>query len=133
MKEWCLLPGHGHGTGSLERLRPVEVIVHPHDLAIDERIHDGCLSTGLIFFALDRNDVRVAEITNQSTGYCPEPESWPAVAQALDRAGIEHPGEFTTVCVFRRCEGCGSRNIVKDGWFHCDVCGRALPAKWNLG
>jgi hypothetical protein len=27
--------------------------VHPHDLAIDERIHDGCLSTGLIFFAVD--------------------------------------------------------------------------------
>src|SRR5262245_39581494 len=27
--------------------------------------------------------VEVAAVSNQSTGYCPEPESWPAVATAL--------------------------------------------------
>src|SRR5262245_46362762 len=30
----------------------------------------------------------VAEVSNQSTGFCPEPESWPVVAAALDRAGL---------------------------------------------
>jgi hypothetical protein len=28
---------------------------------------------------------------NQSTGFCPQPESWSAVATALDRADVPHP------------------------------------------
>ena len=90
------------------------------------------LSAGEMFFAIDGCDVRVEAVSNHSTGYCPEPESWPAVEHALDRAGIVHPGGFTSVCVFRRCEACGERNIVKDGWFHCDVCGAKLPEEWNF-
>jgi hypothetical protein len=74
----------------------------------------------------------VVEITNQSTGYCPEPESWPAVAASLDRAGIAHPGRFTHEVIFRRCTSCGERSIVKDGWFACAVCGGELPALWNF-
>lgn len=92
------------------------------------------LSAGEMFFALDDDDdVWVEEVSNQSTGYCPEPESWAAVGAALDRAGLEHPGGFTTACLFRRCEACASRNIVKDGWFHCDLCGASLPEHWNFG
>lgn len=90
------------------------------------------LSAGEMFFAVQGDDVRVEEISNQSTGYCPEPESWAAVAAALDRAGFEHPGGFTTTCVFRRCETSGQRNIVKDGWYRCDVCGSTLPDGWNF-
>lgn len=90
------------------------------------------LSAGEIFFAIEGHDVRVEDVTNQSTGYCPEPESWEAVGRALDRAGIGHPGAFTSTCVFRRCDGCGSWNLVKDGWFFCDVCGRELDRQWNL-
>jgi hypothetical protein len=74
----------------------------------------------------------VVEISNQSTGYCPEPESWPAVAAALDRAGIAHPGRFTHEVIFRRCTSCGERSIVKDGWFVCGICGGDLPAVWNF-
>ncbi len=33
----------------------------------------------------------VGEVSNQSTGYCPHLDSWPAVARALDRAGIDRP------------------------------------------
>jgi hypothetical protein len=95
------------------------------------------LSAGEMFFDFgsdgEAGSVRVAEVSNQSTGYCPEPESWPAVGRALDRAGIPHPGGFTAACVFRRCEACGSRNIVKDDWYFCDVCGATLPAEWNFG
>jgi hypothetical protein len=90
------------------------------------------LSAGEMFFLLDGCRIEVAEVSNQSTGYCPEPESWPAVAAALDRIGIAHPGRFTTQVVFRRCEACGERNVVRDGWFVCGVCGAGLPEEWNL-
>src|SRR5262245_52318542 len=42
------------------------------------------LSAGELFFLA----AEVAEVSNQSTGFCPEPESWPVVAAALDRAGL---------------------------------------------
>ncbi|MGW1323081.1 hypothetical protein ACWD64_11180 [Streptomyces antibioticus] len=37
----------------------------------------------------------VEEISNQSTGYYPDPDCWPAVAAALDRAGVGQPDRFT--------------------------------------
>ena len=77
--------------------------------------------------------VIASEITNQSTGYCPEPESWPAVAAALDRAGIDHLNRFTSEFVFRQCPSCGQRNIVKDDWWECAVCAAQLPKRWNFG
>ena len=30
------------------------------------------------------------------------------------------------------CPRCGERNVVKDGWFVCGVCGADLPAGWNF-
>jgi hypothetical protein len=89
------------------------------------------LSAGEMTFDLTAPPVRVVEVSNQSTGYCPEPESWPAVAAALTAAGLEAPPWFARVCVFRRCVGCGMRNLVKDGVFECAVCGRDLPAEYN--
>lgn len=50
------------------------------------------------------------------------------MAAALDRTGVPHPGRFTTEVVFRRCERCGERNVVKDAWFVCAVGGEELPA-----
>jgi hypothetical protein len=90
------------------------------------------LSAGEMFFLVEDGRVEVAEASNQSTGFCPEPDSWPAVAAALERAGVAHPGRFTEEVVFRRCEGCGERNVVRDGWFVCGVCGAALPERWNF-
>lgn len=90
-------------------------------------------SAGEMFFAVDVDAVEVVEMSNQSTGFCPEPESWPAVAGALDRIAVQHPGGFTTEIVFRRCEECGERNVVRDGWFVCGVCGAGLPGRWNFG
>jgi hypothetical protein len=91
------------------------------------------LSAGEMFFRINGDGVAVEEISNQSTGYCPETGSWSMVATALDRAGIAHPGRFTAEVVFRRCERCGERNVVKDDWFVCGVCGAELPAEWNFG
>src|SRR5262249_3601673 len=46
-------------------------------------------SAGEITFRVAGGSVSVAAVSNQSTGYCPEPESWPAVAAALTAAGLE--------------------------------------------
>jgi hypothetical protein len=90
------------------------------------------LSAGELFFRVQGSSVAVAEASNQSTGFCPEPESWPAVVAALDQMGVPHPGRFTSEVVFRRCEGCGERSVVKDHWLVCGVCGAELPAAWNF-
>lgn len=88
------------------------------------------LSAGEVAF--DPGSCAIEEITNLSTGYCPEPESWSAVKNALEKAGLEHPGEFTIVYNFRRCEKCKQRNVIKDGLFECQVCGAELPEHWNF-
>jgi hypothetical protein len=90
------------------------------------------LSAGEMFFSDQGDAATVEEVTNLSTGYCPEPESWPVVGEALDRLGVVHPDRFTTEVIFRRCPSCGERNVVKDGWFECQVCGGELPKVWNF-
>ncbi|MEU7951717.1 hypothetical protein AB0B62_11065 [Micromonospora chalcea] len=90
------------------------------------------LAAGEMAFAPAGGGWRAGEVTNQSTGYCPDPDCWPAVAKALDRIGVPHPGRFTDRVIFRRCPGCGERNIVRDDDFTCALCGGTLPARWNL-
>ena len=90
------------------------------------------LSAGEIAFELKEHDIEVIEITNQSTGYCPEPESWWAVKRALNPANIRHPSDFTMKVVFRLCNNCGTKNIVKDDWFECEVCQKPLSKVWNF-
>jgi len=87
-------------------------------------------SAGEITFAVGRT-VEVAEVSNQSTGYCPEPASWPAVAEALSRAGLLAPDGFSLACEFRRCVGCGGLTLVKAGVFECGVCEAKLPTTYN--
>jgi hypothetical protein len=96
---------------------------------------DYVLSAGEIFFSrfADQRRIDVIEVNNLSTGYCPEAESWPAVAAALERIGLRHPGGFTQSFVFRQCPACGQRNVVKDGWFLCAACAAPLPEAWNFG
>ncbi|MBU2666152.1 hypothetical protein KOI35_21875 [Actinoplanes bogorensis] len=74
----------------------------------------------------------VVAVTNQSTGYCPDPDCWPAVAEALDRLDVPHPGGFTDQVVFRLCPACGERNLVRDHDFTCALCDTDLPAHWNF-
>jgi hypothetical protein len=93
---------------------------------------DDVLAAGEMSFVRTRDGWSVNAVTNQSTGYCPEPESWEAVADALDRAGIQHPGGYTASVVFRRCTACGERNIVREDDFTCAPCGQALPRHWNF-
>lgn len=74
----------------------------------------------------------VGEVSNHSTGYCPDVTSWSAVAQALDRAELGRPSGFTHGVVFRACPGCQERNIVREDDFVCVFCGSDLPEAWNM-
>lgn len=89
------------------------------------------LSAGEMTFTITATAVEVSAITNQSTGYCPEPESWPVVRSALNHAMLKHPPYLTISFTFRKCVKCGMTNIVKEDWFLCGVCMCELPAKWN--
>ncbi|MET7693075.1 hypothetical protein ABZT06_34830 [Streptomyces sp. NPDC005483] len=91
------------------------------------------LAAGEMGFAPTAGGWAVHEVTNHSTGYCPDLDSWHAVGSALDLAGVEHPGRFTHGVVFRRCEVCGERSIVREADFVCVFCGSELSAVWNAG
>ncbi len=133
---WLAATGQRPGDDGVVR---VTFVVDPSgDLRVADRHseHVACAAGGPVLSAgeaVGRDAVEVVEASNQSTGFCPEPESWPAVAATLDRTGLPHPGRFTTAVVFRRCPACGQRNIVKDGWSCCAVCDADLPADWNFG
>jgi hypothetical protein len=90
------------------------------------------LAAGEILF--DRNDGEwcAVDISNQSTGYCPDLGSWGAVRLALNEAGILHPGRFTQPMVFRLCPDCSHINIVRDDDYVCAMCPRELPQEWNF-
>jgi hypothetical protein len=90
------------------------------------------LAAGEMTFHVEKHQIHVTEITNQSTGYCPEPESWPVVAATLRALAIEYPPTFTTTFIFRRCTTCSTINIVKEQIFECAVCETALSREWNF-
>ncbi|MDT0347575.1 hypothetical protein [Streptomyces litchfieldiae] len=90
------------------------------------------LSAGEIGFGREGGGWTVDEVSNHSTGYCPDVTSWPAVAQALDRVGLGRPSGFTHEVVFRRCPGCDEHNIVREDDFSCVFCGGDLPRVWNV-
>ena len=90
------------------------------------------IGAGEIAFAREAGRWLVTEISNQSTGYCPDPDTWPVVAAAVERAELAHPGGFTHAFVFRRCPDCGEHNVVKEADFVCVFCAGELPMYWNI-
>lgn len=85
--------------------------------AVEEHVHvaggEAVLAAGEVWFAR-RSGKRwsVERINNRSIGYrIPTPESFVAIASALDAAGIEHPGAFTEIYTGRTCTNCGQFNV----------------------
>jgi hypothetical protein len=89
-------------------------------------------SAGEIAFAIHSGSIEVDFVSNLSTGYCPEPESWGAVSDALHQLGIVPPSAFTHEVIFRKCPSCGERNVVKESDWRCAVCDAPLPDVWNF-
>jgi hypothetical protein len=85
------------------------------------------LSAGEITFEIDKNKIRISQITNQSTGYCPSPKSWNNVENALRKTKVEFPDFWTTEFIFRICSKCNNINVIKDNFFVCMVCETHLP------
>lgn len=88
-------------------------------------------AAGEITFSLGPT-IEATEVSNQSTGYCPEPSSFASVADALHAAGISGPTEYTFTCEFRRCTQCEALNLIKDGSYACAVCSVELPTNYNV-
>ena len=84
-------------------------------------------SAGEITWVLDGASVEVEAVSNQSTGFCPEPESWPAGEAALRSVGLTPPTGFNPACIFRCCEHCSSICLIKDDVFACALCEAELP------
>ncbi|MEW1566454.1 hypothetical protein AB0454_26120 [Streptomyces sp. NPDC093509] len=93
---------------------------------------DLVLSAGEISFIREADRWTVSEVSNQSTGYCPDVTSWAEVARALDAVELRRPSRFTHEVVFRRCPDCQEHNIVREDDFVCVFCGSDLPAVWNV-
>lgn len=93
---------------------------------------DRVASAGEISFREESGSWAIDEVSNQSTGYCPDVVSWTAVAEALDRVGLDHPGRFTHEVIFRRCTSCLQVNVVREDFFVCVFCDNDLPAEWNV-
>jgi hypothetical protein len=73
------------------------------------------LSAGEMFFLVEEDRVEVTDVSNQSTGYCPEPSSWPGVAAALDRIGSaildSSPWKWSSGAVRGAASGMSSRMV----------------------
>ncbi len=136
VRTWVRETGQGSGAGCVI----VTFVVNASgELLVADRHseHVACAGGGVVrsagemTFAVGRS-VEVIAVSNQSTGYCPEPESWPAVAEALTQAGLTAPDGLSLACVFRRCVVCESLTLVKTGVFECGVCGADLPVGYNV-
>lgn len=90
------------------------------------------LSAGEMTFDIAGERIEVVAVTNQSTGFCPQPSTWLYVSHALDAISLLHPDDFTTSFDFRRCDECGAINLVKESWFVCAVCDAELAHSWNF-
>ncbi|MEV6840531.1 hypothetical protein AB0N17_39645 [Streptomyces sp. NPDC051133] len=90
------------------------------------------LSAGEIRFSREAGRWTVGDVSNHSTGYCPDVSSWSEVARALDTVELGRPSGFTYEVVFRRCPGCQEHNIVREEDFVCVFCGSDLPEAWNV-
>lgn len=112
-------------------------LAHQFTIADRRSEHVACagggpvLAAGEVTFEVGEH-VEVVDISNQSTGFCPEPACWEATRVALERAHIAHPGDFTRAFTFRLCPACGQRNLVKEQWFECALCSADLPRAWNF-
>ncbi|WP_338792398.1 hypothetical protein [Bernardetia sp. MNP-M8] len=117
------------------------IINENHQLVINDRHseHVQCaggknvISAGEISFLIEKKDkISINEISNQSTGYCPKPESWKYVEKVLSKIGIEYPNDFTLAFDFRLCTNCQAINLIKEDIFECQVCANNLDSEWNF-
>jgi len=98
------LPSWAARRSAEDMAEPFTCAVDPEGrLGLAPRRSERVVCAGEVAFGRESGRWTVVEVTDLSTGYCPDVASWPAVAHALDRAGLGRPGGFTRVVVLRRC------------------------------
>lgn len=90
------------------------------------------LCAGELTLSLEGEQWIVDEVSNQSTGFCPQVESWSVMDEVLSGLGCAYPQWWTMACEFRTCEACQALVLVKEGWFECVFCQAALPSEYNV-
>lgn len=90
------------------------------------------LAAGEITFLEDDAVCSIERVTNQSTGYCPDPSSWKALEPVLRAIGLSFPSYFTPAFDFRRCPKCLQLCMFKENEETCLVCDFPLPLSWNI-
>jgi hypothetical protein len=90
------------------------------------------LSAGELTLELVNQSLTVSTVSNQSTGYCPELESWVTVASVLQQVGLNVPSGFDPAFQFRRCPKCNAINVIKENVLECAICETELPVLWNF-
>lgn len=90
------------------------------------------LAEGEVGFTIQKKSVVIEEISNYSTGYCPDVLCFAEVQKTLNQINVLHPNWWTREAVFRRCLNCKEKNLVKDSWFYCLICYAPLTENWNL-
>lgn len=129
--------------------RPADELAEPFTFVVDASMtlrlaprrseHVACAdgkpvrAAGELGFARTSSGWAVPYASNQSTGYCPDPDSWQSLAAALTRAGIFRAGAHTHPIVYRRCPSCAEWNSVQDAHFVCALCDADLPADHRTG
>ena len=86
---------------------------------------------GEITFRRLKRGLVIEEVSNLSTGYCPESNTWVALDLALKAAGFPGVHGFTSAFEFRYCQRCLQTCVIKDEVYECPSCWQPLPAEWN--
>ncbi len=107
------------------------VIADRHSEHVQCAFGENVISAGEIAFVVEKKGgISVDSITNQSTGYCPSPESWFEVEKALKKIpklkGLSLLKSFEPKFVFSYCPDCKTRQIVKDEFYFCLECEQEL-------
>jgi hypothetical protein len=89
-------------------------------------------AAGEVGFWLENGSLDISYVSNQSTGYCPEPSSWSAWKEACLQTDIQPPDNWSVAFQFRRCPACKSIQLIKEEDWFCAICDTALPEQWNL-
>ncbi|MEV0557468.1 DUF5959 family protein [Streptomyces sp. NPDC050597] len=133
--------------------RPADELAEPFTFVVDASMtlrlaprrseHVACAdgkpvrAAGELGFTRTASGWAVTYASNQSTGYCPDPESWRSLAAALTRVGVDRAGDrtggYTHPITYRRCPSCAEWNSVQEAHFVCALCDADLPADHRTG
>lgn len=90
-------------------------------------------AAGEVELGVAQKQLVVRGVTNQSTGYCPEPSCFGEIAAALVRVGVSATGRAVARLHLPAMSQVRSDRHREEDDFECAVCATPLPKEWNFG